>query len=153
LRSRNGPGLESIGHPLPLDRENSVSWRTNASIAFFGALCCCAGARAAHDLETAPQHSSGLELIVVEAEGCIYCPIFRRGVLPLYQVSPRAREVPLRFADVNDLDRGPVALERPIEVVPTVLVLKNNREIGRVSGYLGPENFLHAIERLIAPME
>ena len=41
----------------------------------------------------------------------------------------------------------------PIDNVPTVLVLSGAREIGRVSGYVGPENFFHALDRLLAGAE
>ena len=112
-----------------------------------------ARARAAYDLETAPSRWSGLELVVVEAEGCIYCRIFRRDVLPAYAASPRAQSVPMRFADLNALEAGTLTLAGPIDSVPTVLVLSGNRELGRVSGYVGPESFFHAINGLLAGVE
>jgi thioredoxin-related protein len=54
------------------------------------------------DLEAPVPKGLDLELVVMEAPGCIYCTIFRRDVLPAYQSSERARDVPIRFLDIND---------------------------------------------------
>ena len=37
--------------------------------------------------------------------------------------------------------------------LPTAVLLQNNREVGRIPGYLGPENFFHAINHLLAKVE
>ena len=39
--------------------------------------------RAGLDLETAALPTGTLELVVIEADGCIYCGLFRRDVLPV----------------------------------------------------------------------
>jgi thioredoxin-related protein len=106
--------------------------------------------RAARDLDAPAAGSSGLELVVLEVPGCIYCPVFRRDVLPRYEVSPRASEVPLRFLDLNDKAADRLELEGPVDVAPTVVLLKDNREIGRIPGYVGPENFFHAVGYLLS---
>lgn len=106
--------------------------------------------RAAHDFETAALPRSNLELLVVEVEGCIYCLVFRRDVLPNYQQSAQARSVPMRFIDLNEAEEQKVRLSEPVTQVPTILLMKEGQELGRISGYLGPENFYHAINRLIS---
>lgn len=108
---------------------------------------------AAHDLAAPAGAASDLELLVVEAEGCIYCRIFRRDVLPSYLASQRAQHVPMRFADFSDVQGGSLALEEPIDSVPTVLLLKAHKEVGRIAGYVGPENFFHALSSLLAGAE
>ena len=106
--------------------------------------------RAALSLETGSVAVTEFELVVIEAPGCIYCQLFRRDVAPAYAASQRARSVPIRFTDINDLDTEELALTGPIDSVPTVLVLKGNSEVGRVPGYIGPENFFHSINRLLS---
>lgn len=106
--------------------------------------------QAALSLETGSVATTEFELVVIEAPGCIYCHLFRRDVAPAYAASQRARSVPMRFADINDLDNEDLALTGPIDNVPTVLVLKGHSEIGRVPGYIGPENFFHSINRLLS---
>lgn len=90
------------------------------------------------------------ELVVMEAEGCTYCTIFRRDVLPSYEMSEHAKSMPVRFVDINDVEKSGIVLDGPISMVPTFVVIKNHREIGRIPGYLGRENFFHAISYLLS---
>lgn len=92
---------------------------------------------------------TGYELIVIEVDNCIYCGLFRRDVLPAYENSQRARAVPIRFIDLNAPDVEKLELTGPIDSVPTVLVVKAGAEVGRIPGYVGPENFFHSINRLL----
>ena len=94
-----------------------------------------------------------MELVVMEARGCIYCTLFRRDVLPSYAASERAKDVPVRFVDVNDESANALGLDGPVDVVPTFIVMRNNHEVGRIPGYLGPEFFFHSINHLISSSE
>lgn len=89
-----------------------------------------------------------VELIVFEVDGCNYCRLFRRDVLPAYMMSPRAGEVPIRFVDLND-GSGGVRLTSQIDVVPTAVLVRNNRETGRITGYSGPESFFQLMRYLL----
>lgn len=109
--------------------------------------------QAAPDRLSEASRQSAFEIVVVEAEGCIYCPIFRRDVLPAYQATPRARSVPMRFADVGAIEAGALNLSGAIDSVPTVLVLKGGAEVGRLAGYAGRDNFLRSIDSLLAGVE
>jgi thioredoxin-related protein len=105
--------------------------------------------RAVVDLETAAIPESRLELLVVEVENCVYCGLFRRNVAPTYKSSGRAKLVPMRFIDINAPDVDRLALNAPIDSVPTVLVVENGREVGRIAGYVGPEIFFHSLNQLL----
>lgn len=106
--------------------------------------------QAALDFTSPSETASDVEIVVVEAPGCIYCHLFRRDVWPFYENSQLAKSVPMRFVDLNSLAVEELALESPIESVPTALVLRQKKELGRVPGYVGPENFFHSIDRLLA---
>jgi thioredoxin-related protein len=124
--------------------------RFAGSLLLLAALC--AGAlpgRAVVDLETSALPDSRLELLVVEVDNCIYCGIFRRDVAPTYQGSERSRTVPMRFVDINAPDVDRLSLTGPIDSVPTVLVVENGREVGRIAGYVGPEFFFHSLNRIL----
>jgi len=101
-------------------------------------------------IETAAIPAPYLEVVVVESADCIYCDLFRRNVLSSYKESPRARDVPLRFLDLEALTASNLVLAEPISIVPTVLVLRDNVEIGRIPGYVGWEDFFHSINYLLA---
>jgi thioredoxin-related protein len=94
-------------------------------------------------------NASQWQLVVIEASGCIYCKIFRRDVLPSYETSAEGKELPVRFVDVNAIDSNHLEFKSPISIVPTFVVVKSNQEIGRIAGYMGPEDFHHSIKYLL----
>lgn len=102
------------------------------------------------DVDAPVPAGPAMELVVMEAPGCTYCTLFRRDVLPSYAASGRAKDVPIRFVDVNDESAGALGLDAPIDIVPTFVILRNNHEIGRIPGYMGPEYFFHTINHLIS---
>ncbi|MGQ0674285.1 MAG: thioredoxin family protein [Hyphomicrobium sp.] len=117
------------------------------------ALCSTAlvsAPRAAHDLDTSSVAISQYELVVLEVENCIYCQIFRRDVLPGYELSARAKSVPIRFVDLNQPEADTLGLDSPVDLVPTVVLLNKRKEVGRIAGYVGPEAFFHAVNRLMS---
>lgn len=89
------------------------------------------------------------ELLVFERKGCAYCFIFRRDVVPGYRQSPRARDIPMRFIDTETADLTHMRLRAPLTMLPTVVLMRNGREVDRISGYMGPEPFYHMISRLM----
>lgn len=114
-------------------------------------------ANAAHDAAiettaaiTGEQSATNLQLVVLEAPGCIYCNLFRRYVVPAYETSPKSRSIPMKFIDLNDKAYDDLGLDSPVDMVPTTILMHNNREVGRIPGYLGPENFFHAVNHLMA---
>jgi len=108
-----------------------------------------AASRAGLDTDTQADPDRTFELIVVEADGCIYCNIFRRDVLPAYETSEQGKKVPVRFVDVNDIDAGHLDFNTSVDIVPTFVVTKSRHEVGRISGYVGPEDFFHSINYLV----
>jgi thioredoxin-related protein len=113
-------------------------------------LAPAAASRADLDVQMPPNPSSALELIVVEAEGCIYCELFRRDLLPAYEASEQGKQVPVRFVDINDVEADHLDFKTSVEIVPTFVVVKSRQELGRISGYMGPEDFFHSINYLLA---
>ena len=90
------------------------------------------------------------ELVIIEVENCIYCDVLRRDVMPSYATSPQGRELPVRFVDLNTPEAANLELSEPLTMVPTMLLVKANREVSRAPGYLGPEGFFHAIKAMIS---
>lgn len=105
-------------------------------------------AEAARDLQ-APARSSR-EIIVIEIGGCKYCPRLRQDVADGYARSPSARVVPIRFVDVTAHGADHLKLKAPINVVPTAVVMHESVEVGRIEGYVAPEDFVRLIGELLA---
>lgn len=106
--------------------------------------------QAARNIGADATPTEGMELVVFEVDGCVYCSVFRRDVLPSYQLSTQAKDVPIRFVDLNHPDADRIGLDGDISMVPTVVLLKANREIGRIPGYTGPDNFFQLVKHLIS---
>ncbi len=105
--------------------------------------------RAARDPSAVTPAIVAQELIVLEAPNCIYCSIFRRDVLPGYQKSKRVAELPIRFVDLNDPAFAQLKLTSSVDIVPTVVLMREGREADRISGYTGPEAFFHSVSRML----
>ena len=71
-------------------------------------------------------------------------------MLPAYEASKQGKDAPVRFLDVNDIETARLDLKSTVDVVPTFVIVKSQHEVGRISGYMGPENFFHSIKYLIA---
>lgn len=92
---------------------------------------------------------SGLAAIAFEAPGCRYCTVFRRDIVPTYASTPSGKKAPLHFVDLNDPSAKAYQLSSPITIVPTVVLVKDGVEIGRIGGYFGRQNFHRMLETLL----
>lgn len=98
-----------------------------------------------------PANRGPYELVVVEVENCTYCEVFRRDVMPAFVASPEARELPIRFLDLNAPEANRLELtEGPLTIVPTVLLVRENKEVSRAPGYMGPDGFFAAVRWMMA---
>ena len=96
---------------------------------------------------------SPYELVVFEADGCVYCDAFRADVLPLYKASQIGREIPIRFVSVSRSDETRMGLGGGITVVPTFVLMAEGREIDRIVGYPGPFNFMKLVAYMLGRSE
>lgn len=92
---------------------------------------------------------TGLELIAFEAPGCLYCPVFRNDVAPSYAASRAGKWAPLRFVDINDEGAARFELAGPVTTVPTVVLVRDGVEIGRIAGYVGRENMHRLLDTML----
>src|SRR5262245_63953800 len=125
-------------------------------LCFFAAVAICALAggatgRAALD-PAASARGSEVELLVYEHRDCVYCQLFRRDVLPRYQQA-LAAELPIRFVDIVAAGNASPGLRRKVDALPTVVLMLGGREIDRIVGYGGPDNFFKLLAHLRARAE
>jgi hypothetical protein len=98
---------------------------------------------AAAEFTTEPP--SAVELVVIEARGCPMCQLFRDEIAPIYRATARAGRAPLRFVDVAHANLETMGLTSPVDIIPTVILMRDGTEIDRLVGYTGPDIFMHAI--------
>jgi len=92
---------------------------------------------------------TGFELIAFEAPGCIYCPVLRRDVLPSYAATRAGKKAPIRFVDLNDPAAESFRLSSPVTMVPTLVLIEDGVEIGRISGYFGRESVHRMLDTML----
>jgi hypothetical protein len=81
------------------------------------------------------------ELVMFWRAGCPYCEQFDREIGPIYPKSDEGKAAPLRRVDINapiPPDLGSVTVER---ITPVFVLVDHGREIGRIRGYPGEDNF------------
>ncbi len=120
-----------------------------ASIVLSALLATMAHAFAARDELPPPASGHGDELVVFETQSCIYCDLFRRDVLPDYLRSQRGRNLPIKFVDAERATQRRAQLRAPLTHVPTFVLIRRGREVGRISGYTGPGLFFPLINALV----
>jgi thioredoxin-related protein len=108
-----------------------------------------AGAEARQAPGTPAATVSVYELIVFEADGCIYCQDFRTRIQPLYTASALGREAPLRYVNVSHSDETKMGLSGSITVAPTIVLMHNGRELDRIVGYMGPGDFMKVVAHMM----
>jgi hypothetical protein len=116
----------------------------------FGAFGGAFQANAARDLTAPKAGAVTQEIVVFEVENCNVCGVFRDHVVPRYRQSPRAGELPIRFVDVNEADVTKMKLAAPIQMVPTMVMMRGGQEVDRISGYTGPENFFILVGKMLS---
>jgi thioredoxin-related protein len=89
------------------------------------------------------------ELVMFEQAGCVWCESFNREIAPVYGKTDEGRRAPLRRVDVA----GPVPQELAFidveKLTPLFVLVDNGREIGRIRGYPGEDNFWGLLGALI----
>jgi thioredoxin-related protein len=119
-------------------------------VAAFALVVSLPFSEAARDLSPDPSSAPAAELIMIEVDGCIYWEVFRRDVLPVYQASPHSRNAPIRFVDYNEPDALNVPVNGPVGIVPTFIMVKHNKEVGRIPGYIGRTEFFRAVTHMLS---
>lgn len=77
------------------------------------------------------------------------CQLFRDEIAPLYRATARSRRAPLRFVDVAHANLDNIGLAAPIEIIPTVVLMRDGAEVDRLVGYTGPTIFLRAVGTML----
>jgi hypothetical protein len=93
--------------------------------------------------------ASAAELLMFEEAGCPWCIKWHKEVGPAYQRSPEGRRAPLRRLDIRAAVPAGVHLDKPVRATPTFVLIEQGREIGRITGYPGPDFFWGLLEEMM----
>jgi hypothetical protein len=90
------------------------------------------------------------ELLVFEHPDCRVCPRLRQELTSFYAGTGYAVTAPLRFVDITASDIAALALQEPLRVVPTTVLMRDGSEVDRICGYWSPANFRRMLASLLA---
>ena len=93
------------------------------------------------------------ELVMFEERGCPWCERWRAEVGVAYPKTPEGQRAPLRRADLGKVKASGVTLLAPVMVSPTFVLTVQGREVGRITGYPGPDFFWPMLTELLAKLD
>jgi thioredoxin-like negative regulator of GroEL len=96
------------------------------------------------------QATPAAEVIVFEMAGCHHCVAFRDNLGARYLASTLQRAAPMRFVDIDKSDPASYPLATELRMLPTIVLIKNGREIDRLEGYPVPEIMFAMVKDALA---
>jgi hypothetical protein len=93
------------------------------------------------------------ELVMFGRAGCPYCAQFDREVGAIYPRTEEGKLVPLRRIDIGQPLPPDLAFLTVERITPVFVLVDRNREIGRIRGYPGEDNFWGLLDNLIEDLK
>jgi hypothetical protein len=88
-----------------------------------------------------------------EEPGCPWCRRWREEVGQGYPHTPEGKRAPVRNIELHAALPGGIVLAAPVRFSPTFVLVSNGREVGRITGYPGPDFFWPMLEALLARLD
>jgi thioredoxin-related protein len=98
-------------------------------------------------LTVAPTRAA--ELVMFEQTGCVWCDAFNREIAPVYGKTEEGQRAPLRRVDIAAPVPQDLAFIDVERLTPLFVLVDQGREIGRIRGYPGEDNFWGLLGALI----
>lgn len=86
------------------------------------------------------------QLIMFQQEGCPFCAAWNREVGGIYRKTDEAKLLPLRRVDIHTTRPIDLRSIDGIVYTPTFVVLHCGREVQRIVGYAGKEQFWEMLD-------
>ncbi len=84
-----------------------------------------------------------------ESPGCLWCMAWDEEVGVIYHKTGEGRAAPLRQLDIGDPRPPELAALTGIMYTPTFVLMDGDREVGRIVGYLGEDQFWGLLGELL----
>lgn len=95
----------------------------------------------------------GMELLMVEAAGCVWCARWNKEIGPIYPKTDEGKRAPLRRIDKQDPLPEGIRLARGFFYTPTFVLLVDGQEKGRIEGYPGEDFFWGLLDQLVSSVD
>lgn len=93
------------------------------------------------------------ELVMFEEAGCAWCETFNREIAPIYPKTDEGGRAPLRRVDISRAVPPDLAFIDVERLTPLFVLVDRGREIGRIRGYPGEDNFWGLLGVLIKKLD
>jgi hypothetical protein len=92
------------------------------------------------------QLGHGLHLLMIEQAGCFYCQQWDEDVGAGYGNSDEGRFAPLVRQHIRERRGGDIG---PVVYTPTFVLVRDGREVGRITGYISADFFWGTLTPLL----
>jgi len=89
----------------------------------------------------AAARAEGLQLVMVEQPGCIYCARWNAQLGEIYPLTPEGKAAPLVRLDLHDPLPEGMRFARKAVFTPTFVLVQDGQELERIEGYPGEDFF------------
>jgi hypothetical protein len=93
------------------------------------------------------------ELVMFEEAGCVWCQTFDREIAPVYPKTEEGRRAPLRRVTLGAPLPADLEFIQTERLTPLFVLVDKGREIGRIRGYPGEDNFWGLLGVLIKKLD
>lgn len=93
------------------------------------------------------------ELVMFEQPGCAWCQAFDREIAPIYGKTEEGRRAPLRRVELDNALPADLSFIQVERLTPVFVLIDQGREIGRIRGYPGEDNFWGLLGVLIKKLD
>lgn len=107
------------------------------------------GALIAFTLSGGAALAEGIELLMFQQPGCIWCAQWNAEIAPVYDRTDEGSAAPLRRVELNDPLPEDIEIDRPVTFTPTFVLVLDGVEQARIEGYPGEDFFWPLLQRMI----
>jgi len=100
-------------------------------------------------ISTASYCVQAAELVMVDSAACGYCQRFKRDIAPNYDSTSLGKRAPLRPVSVWNKWPQDLSAVKPVRFTPVFILVDDGKEIGRMYGYKGKDDFWARLEVLL----
>ena len=89
------------------------------------------------------------QLLMVTDKNCIFCIVWEREIGKIYPKTEIAKTYPLKRIEIKEFNKNiSIGIEK-VDVTPTFIFIKNEKEKGRIFGYSNPEMFWWRVDEIL----
>lgn len=97
--------------------------------------------------------AAAAELVMFEDAGCVWCARFNAEIAPIYPKTDEGKRAPLRRLDSGAALPADLAFIARERLTPLFVLVDGGREVGRIRGYPGEDNFWGLLDVLMKKLD